>query len=78
MEKIRGALDVELTVEEVTLINTLIERDTPKAVVKSDWESSEGKTYTSYKCPECDNSIAKSDKFCDQCGQRLDRDNIAL
>lgn len=77
MDKIRGALDVELTIEEVTYLNALIERDKEKAVVRKDWEIDDS-TYTDYKCPVCNTNTRSGDNFCSKCGQRIDRDNIAL
>lgn len=78
MDKIRGVFDVELTVEEVTLINELIERDKPKALTQSEWEASTGTIYTDYKCSVCSHKVSNGDTFCDKCGQRLDWENIEL
>lgn len=63
MDKIRGALDVELTVEEVTTINALIERDTVKETTRTE--------YDNYICPVCNKYVSRTDTFCKHCGQRI-------
>ena len=70
MEKIRGALDVELTVDEITSINALIERATAKAVIVTDMGN--------HKCPVCKEYVSKDGNFCSCCGQMLDNDNVAF
>lgn len=71
MNKIKGSMDVRLSLDEVNHINSLIERDVAKAVKKHD-------TYDITFCPVCDNVVISAYKFCPTCGQRLDADNIAL
>ena len=70
MDKVRGVIETELTVEEVTTINALIERDTAMAVIKTDMGN--------YKCPACKSYVSSNKVFCTECGQRIDWDNIAL
>lgn len=77
MELIKGNIDITLSVEKVTKINSLIERDKAKPIRKSVWEYM-NKQYTDYKCPTCDSEVKTTDGFCKTCGQRLDTDNIKL
>lgn len=77
MELIKGNIDITLSVEKVTKINSLIERDKAKPIRKSVWEYKD-KQYTDYKCPTCDSEVKTTDGFCKSCGQRLDTDNIKL
>ena len=77
MELIKGNIDITMSVEEVTKINSLIERDTARPIRKSVWEY-EGKTYTDFKCPKCDGMVKATDGFCKVCGQRLDTDNTEI
>ena len=69
MNKIKGAMDVRLTLDEVNEINSLIERNTAKAVRADD---------TLAYCPNCDKAILDLYIFCPRCGQRLDQENKAL
>ena len=77
MELIKGKIDITLSVEDVTRINSLIERDTARPIRKSIWDY-EGKSYTSFKCPTCDSGVSATDGFCKVCGQRLDTENTEL
>lgn len=74
MEKIRGAITVELFIEEATYLNKLIDRDTPKPVRHA------GKDFfdeDKYDCPVCGNFVHE-ELFCRHCGQRLDTTNVEL
>lgn len=71
MNKLKGSMDVRLSLEEVNHINELIERDTAKAVKADD-------KYDLCYCPICNNIPLSSSKFCSRCGQRLDMENKAL
>jgi len=67
--RIEGKITTEMSVADAARINALLERDEPKQVVKKG---------ESLYCPVCGGYIGKSDKFCDNCGQRIDQENIAL
>ena len=71
MNKVKGTMDVRLTLEEVNTINDLIERDTAMAVVADD-------KYDIEYCPVCGGVVIRTDQFCDKCGQRLDQENKAI
>lgn len=71
MNKIKGSMDVRLSLDEVNHINDLIVRDTAKAV-KADTN------YDLTYCPVCGAVVIESELFCSKCGQRLDHDNKAL
>ena len=71
MNKVKGSMDVRLSLEEVNKINELIERDTAKA------EKADEKYDLTY-CPVCNSVTINSHVFCPKCGQRLDHDNKAL
>lgn len=77
MEKLKGAITVELFLEEAEAINKLIEKDTAKAVIpdgKDAWDENE----LVYACPSCCNRVREGDYFCRNCGQRLDLNNVAF
>ena len=71
MNKVKGTMDVRLSLEEVNTINELIERDTARA------EKVDGKYDLAY-CPICSSVTVNSYTFCPRCGQRLDHENRAL
>lgn len=70
MEKIRGVIDMKLSIEDVTILNALIEKDNAKAVI------TDGSAYS--KCPECNAYISESDNYCSKCGQKVDTSTSAL
>lgn len=77
MKQITGTMSVPLTNEEVNEINALIARDEAKPIVVEH----QSEEYTLYKCPACGGSLigmTKRTHFCEKCGQRIDRENIAL
>ena len=71
MKAITGTLELRLSLEQVNHINALIERDTPKAVIKD-------KEYSLLYCPTCNKIVYPHNAFCEKCGQRLDVENTAL
>lgn len=71
MNKIKGSMDIRLSLDEVNHINDLIARNTAKAV-KVDSK------YDLEYCPVCGSVAITSHKFCTDCGQKLDHDNKAL
>lgn len=77
MNKLKGKVALELTLEEVNTVNALIERDIAKAVVEDGYNRPDGSWKTIYRCPIC-REIIIEETFCPKCGQRVDRDNIAL
>lgn len=77
MEKLKGAITVELFLEEAEAINKLIERDTPQAIVpdgKDPWLEDKER----YACPACSNRIDEGNYYCPNCGQRLDLETVAF
>lgn len=67
----------KLRVSEVNKINYLVERNTPKPIVKDgydDFDSTEKK----FACPHCGERIHDDENFCKWCGQALDTENYAL
>lgn len=75
MKKINGKLVVNLTIDDVNYINTLLERDNPKAMRK--YETSEG-THILDMCSVCGAVLGKTDNYCNKCGQRVDHENYAF
>lgn len=73
---IDGKVNVTLSIEEVNYYNELEERDEAKAVVKKEYKTISHDP--SYLCPACKTITIEGDKFCRECGQRIDRSNIAL
>ena len=71
MNKLKGSMDVRLSLDEVNHINELIERDTAKA------EKANEKYNLTY-CPTCSKVTNSTYTFCPECGQRLDHENKAL
>lgn len=74
MEKIKGAITVELFLEEAEHINKLIDRDTAKPVKDGGTDAFGDPRY---ECPACGNFV-HDELFCRNCGQRLDTTNVAL
>lgn len=73
MNKLKGSVDVRLSLDEVNRINELIERDTAKAIV----QKKIGDTIIEC-CPYCGKMQFSKYNFCAECGQRLDHENKAL
>lgn len=73
MNKLKGSIDIKLTLEEVNTINELIERNTAKAIKVEPCGST-----TLGICPSCGKSFYGKCNFCENCGQRLDHENKAL
>lgn len=54
----------------VSLLEKLVERDTPMLPIKLKWKNTENYYYV---CPKCEELVARTDEvFCQDCGQRLD------
>ena len=58
-------------------LQELVDKATPEApnVEHSGWRSPDGVsvlTFFKYKCPCCERRVTDIDKFCPNCGQRLD------
>ena len=82
MNKLKGTIDVRLSLDEVNEINELIDRNTAKAVKLHRYEvkMSDGTEISPTElCPTCGEITGYTKgTFCAMCGQRLDRENIAL
>lgn len=76
MDKLKGKMSVELTLEQANEINALIERNKPRAIRQYVY-SIEG-IEPSDICPVCEHGLPFIDKFCPHCGQALDKDNYEL
>lgn len=76
MDKLKGKIAVELTLEQANEINTLVERSKPRALRQYIY-SIEG-IEPSDMCPACNCTLSFVDKFCPHCGQALDKDNYEL
>lgn len=70
-------LTCELSWEEVAYLEGLKKRDVAKPIVEHEFEW-DGRKHKVYKCPVCDETLGSRDAFCGICGQRVDRENIAL
>ena len=65
MNKIKAKMTVDMTAEEVTYVNELIERDTAiEGVPHEDYSNLN-------KCPLCGETFGGYDRFCSRCGHRL-------
>lgn len=73
MNKLKGSVDIRLSLDEVNAINDLIKRDTAKAIVQKQI----GDTIIEC-CPYCGKIAYGHGNFCEECGQRLDHENKAL
>lgn len=73
MNIIRAMVDVKLSIEQVNEINELIVRDEALPVLENEVLGDEW-----HRCPRCKHAIFRKPNFCEQCGQRLDNDNIEL
>lgn len=82
MKPIMGKVEVTLSTVEVATINELIQRDKPMAmsVREIKWTDDDGseKSSSLEECPVCGHSISTCKNFCGECGQRIDKANIAF
>lgn len=67
--RITGTMDINLTIAEITKINALLERDETKLPIKKEGYC---------ECPVCGKIAYSTYNFCDRCGQRLDKENVAI
>lgn len=77
MKKLNPKISIDLSVEEINEINELRERDTAKALVRKSYKFKDKDEYYE-ACPICGSIVSGTKKFCTECGQRLDAENIAL
>ena len=68
--RIYEPVTVTLSTFEIAHINGLLDRDEPMSAKQND------KSYM--ECPKCGHSVTSYNKFCSECGQRIDTQNIAL
>lgn len=76
-EALDSAVDSGISMKDWTLLKELVEKATPKArsVEHSGQRSPDGASvvmFFKYYCPCCKSRISEIDKFCQNCGQRLD------
>ena len=78
MDKLKGKITVELTIEQVNEINALIEKNKPRALKK--YVYSDTNLKSTNLCPVCGRTLIllDDDGFCPRCGQSLDKDNYEL
>lgn len=77
LKRINETMQVRMTLEEANEYNELVERN--KAMPIRVTEDDDGKKF--YYCSNCNKCIGIADQiddFCGRCGQRLDKENIAL
>ena len=72
MKPFFAKVTVETTTDELTEINELIKRDTALAVAEVD------DALDMTKCAVCSTWNGKKNKFCWNCGQRQDHENVQL
>ena len=77
-----GGVKIDMSFKEAQELDAMIKRNKPKAIVVKEYNftlSDGSKPTPSILCPNCGEiiSLQKGD-FCQFCGQRLDRENIAL
>lgn len=77
MEKLKGAITVELFLEEAEAINKLIDKATPMAIAP-DGTDPWDENIKHYACPACGNRIRTGDFYCPNCGQCLDLETVAF
>lgn len=75
MEKIKATAYCTFKVDEINHLNELIERDKAKPLVEEQLVEN-GVVWK--LCPSCRHIISSKCVFCEECGQRLDYENIAL
>lgn len=78
MNKLKGTIDVRLTLEEINLLNDLIQRSNARPVKHHEGETSNGEKYNYNTCPACDATVLVDDKFCRECGQAIDTENYEI
>lgn len=75
MKRIKAITEIKVSVDDINHLNTLIDRDEPKSPVVKRYLA-DGGEYT--VCPICARLISDNYHFCSQCGQRIDRENVAI
>ena len=69
-----GKVTVMMTLGEYQKCKELIKRDKARPFIREKYETKSG--YIG-RCPVCGGAIGKG-KFCSECGQRIDTDNMAF
>lgn len=72
---INPKVQFELRLSAVNQINELISRDEAKPAIKKTFTNSDIELLN---CPVCEDLLMESNNFCPWCGQRIDKENIAL
>ena len=75
MKRIKAITEIKVSVDDINHLNALIDRDEPKPPVVKRY-SADGGEYT--VCPVCARLVSDNYHFCSQCGQRIDRENVAI
>ncbi len=79
MNKIKGNVNVTLTVEEVMYVNDLLERDIPMPMGKYYFASERFKDEPPVDaCGACGDTLVRGANFCAKCGRRVDKENYKL
>lgn len=71
----RRLFEIEVTAEEFVKLQELWKRDEPVAMKETSWMF-KGEKQVGYLCPKCEGFLGEGDKFCCECGQRIDNENV--
>lgn len=74
MNRLKGTIEIKLTVDEVNTINELIARNTAKPMK----EYKDSASDLMALCPSCEAVINRNFCFCQNCGQRVMTDVYEL
>lgn len=57
------------------LLQELVDKATPMKI-KEEWVGGEDDDYVKYLCPKCHIDLYMNEKYCDNCGQKLDWSDV--
>lgn len=73
MKNLTATVNLNMTVEKLNELNKIIERDRAKPIRQEEYAA-----FLMDYCPVCGEALIREANFCHKCGQRVDRETIAL
>lgn len=73
MKNLTATVNLNMTVEKLNELNKIIERDRAKPIRQEAHAA-----FLMDYCPVCGEGLIREANFCHMCGQRVDRETIAL
>lgn len=73
LDFVKKHLDSKYDLEKVEVLQELVDKETPKKILRSINDSGEPFLPRGYaECPKCKTVVGCSNKYCRECGQRLE------